>query len=56
MWNVGESALATFTSIESSVREEVKRGLTESLGLKLWWVLATLAQALEQGPGPHKKR
>ncbi|CAE6929912.1 ABCC1 [Symbiodinium natans] len=27
-------------------QQEVKRGLTESLGLKLWWVLATLAQVI----------
>ncbi|CAE7780183.1 Abcc1 [Symbiodinium pilosum] len=26
--------------------QEVKRGLVESLGLKLWWVLATLAQVI----------
>ncbi|CAE7651007.1 Abcc1 [Symbiodinium microadriaticum] len=27
-------------------QQETKRGLTESLGLKLWWVLATLAQVI----------
>jgi len=27
-------------------QQEVRRGLAESLGLKLWWVLATLAQVI----------
>ena len=36
-------------TLASELSQEVKRGLVESLGLKLWWVLATLAQARSRG-------